>query len=112
MLRIKGFTLIETLIAVLIAAILAGIITGVLTSFSFKTSDRILISCLVEGASSGISACKGGKPLESIECGGIPVEITIEGECRPISGTCSDVTVTAKAKEMNFSLTDRICNFD
>lgn len=111
-LRIKGFTLIEILIAVLITAILAGIIVGVITSFAFKTSDRILISCLVEGAASGINACKGGQTLESIECGGIPVEITVEGNCNPVRGACSDIKVIATAKNLSFFLNNKICNFD
>ncbi len=112
MLKIKGFTLVETLIAILIAAILAGIILGVLTTFAFKTSDRITISCLIEGASSGISACKGGNVIDHIECGGNRVEINIEGNCNPDPGTCAKITATAKVKGLSFSLTDKVCNFD
>lgn len=112
MLKVKGFTLIETLIAILIATILAGIILGVLTTFAFKTSDRIAISCSIEGASSGISACKGGNIIDHIECGGNRVEIDIEGNCNPAPGTCAEVTATAKVKGLAFSLTDKVCNFD
>jgi len=118
MLKIKGFTLIEALIAILITAILAVIIAGLLTSFAFKTSDRVILSCLVEGASSGISACKGGNIINSINCGGYtvqggnPVQIEINGNCPPAPGTCSEITATAEVKGLSFSLTDKVCNFD
>jgi len=112
MLKVKGFTLIETLIAILITAILAGIILGVITSFAFKTVDRITLSCLIEGASSGISACKGGNTIDYVECGGNRVQIEIEGSCTPSSGTCSEITVTSKINRLSLSLTDKVCNFD
>lgn len=112
MLKINGFTLIETLVAILIAAILAGIILGFITSFAFKTSDRIAVSCLIEGASSGLAACKGGNIINYVDCGGYRVEIDIEGNCNPPSGTCEEVTATAKVKGIAFSLTDKVCNFD
>jgi prepilin-type N-terminal cleavage/methylation domain-containing protein len=112
MLKVKGFTLIEALIAILITAILAVIIAGLLTSFAFKTSDRVILSCLVEGASSGISACKGGNSINSINCGGYTVQIEINGNCPPAPGTCSEITATAKVKGLSFSLTDKVCNFD
>ncbi len=112
MLKVKGFTLIEALIAILITAILAGIISGVITSFAFKTSDRIIRSCLIEAASSGIAACKGGITIDYVECGGNKVQIEIEGECNPASGTCSEIKVTSKVKRLSFSLTDKVCNFD
>jgi len=111
MLKIKGFTLIEALIAILITAILAGIIAGFFTSFAFKTSDKITFSCLVEGASSGISACKGGNIINSINCGGNTVHIEINGNCNPDPETCSEITATAKMKGLSFSLTDKVCNF-
>jgi len=112
MLKVKGFTLIETLIAILIAGILAGIILGVVTSFAFKTSDRIVVSCLIEGASSGISACKGGNTIDYVECGGNRVQIEINGNCNPAPGTCSEITVTSKVNRLSLSLTDKVCNFD
>jgi len=113
MLKIKGFTLIEALIAILIAAVLSAIVAGVITIFASKTSDRILMSCLIEGASSGINACKSGNFTNfQIECGGIKVDVEItQGVCNPPEGNCSDVRVTAKAKGWNFSLTDKVCNF-
>lgn len=109
--KVKGFTLIEALIAILITAILAGIITGFFTSFTFKTVDRITLSCLIEGASSGISACKGGRIINFIDCGGHRVQIEINGNCNPPSGNCSEITATAKIKGLSFSLTDKVCNF-
>lgn len=112
MLKVKGFTLIETLIAILITAILAGIILGVITSFAFKTVDRITLSCLIEGASSGISACKGGNTIDYVDCGGNRVQIEIEGSCNPPSGNCSEITATANVKGLSFSLTDKVCNFE
>jgi prepilin-type N-terminal cleavage/methylation domain-containing protein len=111
MLKIKGFTLIEALIAILIAAILAGIIAGAITIFASKTSDRIVLSCLIEGASSGIAACKGGYKIDRINCGGYEVEVTINGNCNPSSGKCENATATAKLKGMSFSLSDKVCNF-
>jgi len=112
MLKVKGFTLIEALIAILIAGILAGIILGVITSFAFKTSDRITLSCLIEGASSGISACKSGNSTDYVECGGNRVQIEINGNCNPAPGTCSEITATSQVNKLSFSLTDKVCNFD
>ncbi len=106
-----GFTIVEALIAIVIVSIIAVSIAALITSFGSKTSDRILLSCLVEGAASGIEACRGGETINQITCGGLTVDISITGNCQPAPNTCSDVIVTATAKGKSVSLSDKICNF-
>ena len=107
----KGFTLIEALIAILITTLIVISIAGLITVFGAKTTNRILLTCLVEGATSGIEACKGGEVIDQITCGGYTVSLNISGNCQPSPGTCSDITVTASVDENTFSLTDKVCNF-
>ncbi len=107
----KGFTLIEALIAILITTLIVMSMAGLITVLGTKTSDRILLSCLIEGASSGIEACKGGEVINQITCGGFTINISINGNCQPPINTCSNVTSTASAGGKTFSLTDKVCNF-
>jgi prepilin-type N-terminal cleavage/methylation domain-containing protein len=108
----KGFSIIEVLVAMFILSIVALGVAGLITMFGFYTKDRILLSCLVEGAASGIEACKSGiNSTNNIKCGGYTIYIDIQGECPPASGQCSIVNTTASANGKSFSLTDKICNF-
>ena len=107
----KGFTIIEALIAILITSFIAISIAALITIFGTKIADRILLSCLVEGATSGIEACRGGQIINQITCAGLTINISINGNCQPAINTCSDITVTASAKGKNFNLTDKVCNF-
>ncbi len=106
-----GFTIIEALIAILIVSIIAISIAGLISSFGLETSNRILLSCLMQGADSGIEACRSGDYISNITCGGILVNIQITGNCTPPPNTCSDIIVTATAKGKSVSLSDKICNF-
>ena len=107
----KGFTLIEALIAILITTLIVIGVAGLITVFGTKTADRILLSCLVEGATSGIEACKEGEVINQITCGGFTINISISGNCQPPANTCSDIISTASANGKTFSLTDKVCNF-
>ncbi len=109
--KFYGFTIIEALIAILITSFIAISIAALITSFGLKTADRILLSCLVEGAASGIEACRGGQTINQITCGGLTVNISITGDCQPAPNTCSNINATASAKGKSLSLTDKVCNF-
>jgi len=108
--RLKGFTLIEALIAILISAILTAIIAGGITAFSSKNQDRLLKTCLIEGAQSALHACKAGNVMNSYQCGKYNINITISGNCNPPSG-CNNVTVRAEAQGQSFEFYDTVCNF-
>jgi len=108
--RLKGFTLIEALIAILISAILTAIFAGGVTAFSSKNQDRLLMTCLIEGAQSAIHACRAGNVMNSYQCGKYNINITINGNCNPPSG-CNNVTVRAEAQGIYFELKDMVCNF-
>ena len=112
MLNGKGFTLIEALIAVLLAFIIAIGVASLIGFFQSHLIDRTKMSCLIEGANSGLEACRAGQVISSITCGSLTVGITIQGSCSPPSNTCNDITATASLNGNTFSLTDAVCNFD
>ena len=111
MLKEAGFTLVEALVAVVLTFILATGILGMLYTFLNQIPHRMLITCLVEGAASGVSACRMGVALNSLSCGSYSISVSIQGSCSPPIGTCSTVTVTASAQDKSFSLRDTVCNF-
>lgn len=106
-----GFTLVEALVAVVITFILAIGILGMLNMFIIQLPNRALLTCLIEAASSGVSACRVGLVLDSVSCGSYNVSISIQGNCQPPTGECSNITVTAVAEGRSFSLRDTVCNF-
>lgn len=107
----KGFTLIEALIAILIAAILTTIIAGGITAFSKSNQDRLLKTCLIEGAQTAISACKAGWPINQYDCGKYKVAINLSGNCAPQNG-CNKIIVKASVQNHFFELTDMVCKLE
>jgi len=111
--KVKGFTLIEALIAILIAAILTAIIAGGITAFSSNNQDRLLKTCLIEGAQSAFYTCRAGIDPSSYDykCGKYKINLrVINGNCNPPSG-CNNVTVRAEAQGQYFEFNDTVCNF-
>jgi len=84
---------------------------GSLNWFSFFSEDRLINTCLVEGASSGIMACRGGEYISNITCGNYTINVQIVGNCTPAYGNCSEVVVTATYNTKSFTLNDTVCNF-
>lgn len=109
---VRGFTLVEALIALLISLFIITGIVGLLTSFGFFTRDKMLYTCLLEAASSGVEACRSGVVIYSIDCGGYTVSVSINGNCNPEKGQCEDITVTATAAGHSSVLTDTVCNWE
>ncbi len=109
MLGKSGFSLIEALVAVLISMIVVIGIATMLGFFPIYVRDRTELSCLVEAANSGINACRAGIVINSIECGSMNVNITIEGSCTPPKGECNEIRATATLGERSFSLRDVVC---
>lgn len=107
--RSDGFTLIEALIAICISIILVTIIASGITAFSSEAQDRVLKTCLIEGAESALATCKAGNITNNFTCGKYNIRITIEGNCNP-QNTCNNVKVRAEAQGQVFELTDMVCN--
>ncbi len=111
LLKNRGFTLIEALIAIVLAFFIVIGVANVVGFFPSSTADRLEMSCLVEGAVSGVEACRAGQVINSIQCGGFTVNIDVNGSCAPSAGSCNEVTVTATLNGRSFSLKDTVCNF-
>jgi prepilin-type N-terminal cleavage/methylation domain-containing protein len=125
--KTKGFTLIEILVTVVILVILIVGVFGSLNWFRFFSKDRLITTCLVEGASSGIMACRGGRYIPNVICNVtypnytksyvINIHISCNPSysncCSPPLGECTNATVIAihNGSGKSFSLTDTICNF-
>ena len=105
----KGFSLVEALVAVIITFIVVLGIATMLGFFPNYVKDRTELSCLVEAASSGISACRAGIVINSVECGPYRINVTVEGSCTPAKGTCGEITATAELGGRTFTLRDVVC---
>lgn len=114
----KGFVLIEALIAVLITAMIAIVVAGMTTNFAGFTAKDVLLSCLVEGASSGIEAKRANPNISSmqIQCGNSTVNVSISGtppSTAPATGSgqsaCVEVVSTASIGANTKVLRDLVC---
>ena len=107
----KAFSLIEALIALVIVSVVVLSIVGLIEIFIKQLPDRVLLTCLVESASSAVKACENGIVLNSVQCASYNVSITINGNCNPPQNTCSNIVVTASADDKSFTLNGVACNF-
>ncbi|MDK2860838.1 MAG: type pilus assembly protein PilA [Thermodesulfobacterium sp.] len=107
----KGSTIIEVLISIFILFIVIISITSLITIFGLHIRNRVLLTCLVEGAASGIEACKNGYIINEIRCGGFTVNISVNGTCNLATNLCSDIEVIASSQGKVFSLKDKVCKF-
>lgn len=105
--KLSGITLVEALIAIAITAIIAIGTAGLLTYFGIYTRKNIDMSCIVWAVSSTIEACRGGERRTKYYCSGAEIEVNLQGNCKPSSGTCSDIIASFKG----FTLKDKVCNF-
>lgn len=107
----KGFTLVEGLVAVMLTFIVSVGIAGLLTFFGLYNRDNMLHTCLLQGASSAIEACRGRFSVGNLQCGNYNVSVSISG-CTPGVNRCNLVTATATAGGRSFTLRDVVCNFE
>lgn len=107
----RGFTLVEGLVAVMLTFIVSIGVAGLLTFFGLYNRENILHTCLLQGASSGIEACRGRHAISNLQCGNYSVSISVSG-CTPGANRCNNVTATASAGGRSFTLTDVVCNFE
>lgn len=108
----QGFTLVEAVITVLLVFILVIGVVTLITAFGKYNADRILLTCLVEGASSGLEACRAKETITTIQCGSYTVNISLTGSCSPAKNSCNDIIARATIGNRSFSLQDKVCNFD
>jgi len=108
----KGFSIIEIVVATFILFLVVIGASKLISSFGIFNKKRLTFSCLVNAASSVINACKAGVVVNSVNCGGMSIKVSLTGSCSPSPGTCSLVTAKASYGEHEFSLSDSICNFD
>ena len=108
----KGFSLVEALTSIVIVIFLVLGIVGMLELFMRQIPDRMLLTCLVHGAVSGINSCRAGSPINSLTCLGYNINISIkEGSCNPSENPCEEVEVEASYGNKSFTLNSVVCNF-
>lgn len=114
----QGFTLIEAMVAI---SILAVGILGTVTlqgEFAKHTTQREVLNCSVDAASSAMHLCRQGLPIDPIhQCDNFTTASLVisQGTCTPDENQCSTVNIIATATGRNvtqeFHLTSLVCNF-
>ena len=106
----KGLTITEVMVSIALMAI--GIITfaAMQAFFANDTKNRFIYGCLITTASNGIAMCMSGQPVpSSVQCGGIQVNLNINGACSPPTNGCSTITATASYNNLSYSESDNVC---
>ena len=115
MLKMKrGFTILEAMISLLILSVSVLGLATLQGVFATQNSDRTLLNCLMDSASSALAQCQGGITPGNFRCGGTAVAIggsvTSPGMCTPQPNTCNSVTASASAMNKTVSVVGRVCN--
>ncbi|MCX8070310.1 MAG: hypothetical protein N2738_07380 [Thermodesulfovibrionales bacterium] len=113
-----GFSLIEGLIAVFFTMIIAISVAGMITNFALFTSKDNILTCLVQGASSGIEFKRANPSSTSmqIQCGTRTVNVSMTGNPpanAPQIGSgqsaCAEIVSTATIGSNQKTLKDWVC---
>lgn len=120
LLKQDGLSLIEALVALMLLTISILSVMTMITAFPRSTTDDLVLTCLLQAASSGIEAKRANHSLGSLNvpCGGRNVSVSISGTPpstapQPGSGNtaCATVTATATYGSKTMTLRDLVCNF-
>lgn len=115
----KGFSLIEGLIAVFFTMVIAISVAGMITNFALLTSKDNILTCLIQGASSGIEFKRANPNSNSmqIQCGTYTVNVSMTGtpplSAPPIGSgqsACVEIVSTATIGTNSKTLRDWVCN--
>ncbi len=106
----KGFTIIEVMVSLVLVAIGIATFATLQAFFANDTKNRFIYGCLITTASNGIAMCMDGETLpSSVQCGGIQVNLSMNGTCSPPINGCSQITATASYNHLSYSESDNVC---
>ncbi|HIJ59493.1 MAG TPA: hypothetical protein HPP56_02590 [Nitrospirae bacterium] len=114
----SGFTLIEGLFAIFITMVIAISVAGMITNFALYTSKDSILTCLIQGASSGIELKRANPNTTStqIQCDRYTVNVSMSGTppsvAPPIASgqsACTEITSTATIGSNIKVLKDWVC---